>query len=278
RRGAGGRGPAPGRGDQRGGPGGRVGRAVAAGGQPQPDHRPGGRGGGRPRRRQHRPGQCGGQPRRHQRRGGTRQVRTRRRAGGPDRRAGRPGDRRGPGGDPEMTARPLSGKELAAQLRQETAEITERLTATGRAPALAVVTATEDESSAWYVQSIAKAAGKVGIDCRVDDLGPTATPEAIRARLAELSADPGTDGIILQTPLPAGTTLSELGAAIAPEKDVDGANPLSLGRLMVNRPAFAPATAEAVVRLLGYHEVDLAGREVVVVGRSAVVGKPPLHR
>lgn len=176
-----------------------------------------------------------------------------------------------------MTARPLSGKELAAQLRQETAEITERLTATGRAPALAVVTATEDESSAWYVQSIAKAAGKVGIDCRVDDLGPTATPEAIRARLAELSADPGTDGIILQTPLPAGTTLSELGAAIAPEKDVDGANPLSLGRLMVNRPAFAPATAEAVVRLLGYHEVDLAGREVVVVGRSAVVGKPLLH-
>lgn len=176
-----------------------------------------------------------------------------------------------------MTAQPLSGKELAAQLRQQVTEAAGRLTGAARPPRLAVVTATEDESSVWYVQSIARAAGKVGIDCELVDLGPQSPPATIGARLRALSADPGTDGIILQTPLPGGATLSELGAAIAPEKDVDGANPVSLGRLMVDRPAFAPATAEAVVRLLAQHDIELEGRHVVVVGRSAVVGKPLLH-
>ena len=83
-------------------------------------------------------------------------------------------------------------------------------------------------------------------------------------------------GIILTTPLP-GARLAELAAAIDPAKDVDGANPVSLGRLMTGLPAFAPATAEAVLRLLDHHRVELEGRRAVVVGRSAVVGKPVAH-
>jgi methylenetetrahydrofolate dehydrogenase (NADP+)/methenyltetrahydrofolate cyclohydrolase len=71
--------------------------------------------------------------------------------------------------------------------------------------------------------------------------------------------------------------LPELAEAIDPAKDVDGANPSSLGRLMTGLPAFAPATAEAVVRLLDHYQVELGGRHVVVVGRSAVVGKPVTH-
>jgi methylenetetrahydrofolate dehydrogenase (NADP+) / methenyltetrahydrofolate cyclohydrolase len=81
-------------------------------------------------------------------------------------------------------------------------------------------------------------------------------------------------GIILQTPLPSGLRLAELAASIEPAKDVDGANPVSLGRLTAGLRAFAPATAAAVLQLLDFYGVDVAGRRAVVVGRSVVVGKP----
>lgn len=171
----------------------------------------------------------------------------------------------------------LSGKELAAGIRRETRLATASLTATGTTPKLAVVVATDDESSAWYVRSIAKAAAKDGVACDVVDLGAAATPDAIRETLTALSADPAVHGLMLQTPLPAGAKLEDLATAIAHEKDVDGANPVSLGRLAAGLPAFAPATAEAVVALLDHHAVALEGRSVAVVGRSNVVGKPVAH-
>jgi len=168
----------------------------------------------------------------------------------------------------------LSGRELAAQIRAGTAARAAELAAAGRPPRLTVVTATDDEASAWYVRSIATAAGKAGIACEVEDLGSEATAASIEAQLTALSDDPAVRGIILATPLPGGARLAELGAAIDPAKDVDGANPVSLGRLMTGLPAFAPATAEAVLRLLDHHRIALEGQRAVVVGRSAVVGKP----
>ncbi|MFF7637125.1 bifunctional 5,10-methylenetetrahydrofolate dehydrogenase/5,10-methenyltetrahydrofolate cyclohydrolase [Kitasatospora sp. NPDC008050] len=176
-----------------------------------------------------------------------------------------------------MTAIVLSGTELAASIRAEAAARAEELAAAGRRPQLAVVTATDDKSSAWYVRSIQRAALKTGLECTVHDLGADAAPEAIRERLTRLGADPLVHGLMLQTPLPSGTTLEELASAIAFEKDVDGANPLSLGRLASGLPAFAPATAEAVVTLLDHYKVPLSGRQAVVVGRSTVVGKPAAH-
>ena len=168
----------------------------------------------------------------------------------------------------------LSGKELAAGIRAEVAAAAAELAAAGTPPRLAVVVATADESSAWYVRSIARAAEKTGIACSVADLGETATPDRIRAELAALSDDPAVHGIILQTPLPADAVFEDLAASIDPAKDVDGANPLSLGRLAAGLPAFAPATAEAVLALLDHHGIPLAGAHAVVVGRSNVVGKP----
>ncbi|MEV7806632.1 bifunctional 5,10-methylenetetrahydrofolate dehydrogenase/5,10-methenyltetrahydrofolate cyclohydrolase [Microbispora sp. NPDC088329] len=176
-----------------------------------------------------------------------------------------------------MSARVLSGKELAASIRAEAAATAAELARAGTPPKLAVVVATADESSAWYVRSIARAAEKAGITCDIVDLGADAAPGLIRGRLAALSADDTVHGIILQTPLPAGAKLEDLAGAIAFEKDVDGANPLSLGRLAAGLPAFAPATAEAVVAILDHHEIDLAGGHVAVVGRSTVVGKPAAH-
>jgi methylenetetrahydrofolate dehydrogenase (NADP+) / methenyltetrahydrofolate cyclohydrolase len=84
-------------------------------------------------------------------------------------------------------------------------------------------------------------------------------------------------GIILQTPLPPGVDVTEVATAIDPAKDVDGANPQSLGRLAAGLPAFPPATAAAVLALLDHHDVVLAGRHAVVLGRSTVVGKPVAH-
>ncbi len=140
-----------------------------------------------------------------------------------------------------------------------------------------MVTATDDSATAWYVRSIARAAAKAGIGCEVEDLGPAASAADIGAQLAALSGDPTVHAIILTTPLPGGARLAELAAAIDPAKDVDGANPVSLGRVMTGLPAFAPATAEAVLRLLDHHRIALEGRHAVVVGRSAVVGKPVAH-
>ncbi|MFE0021244.1 bifunctional 5,10-methylenetetrahydrofolate dehydrogenase/5,10-methenyltetrahydrofolate cyclohydrolase [Amycolatopsis sp. NPDC059021] len=173
-----------------------------------------------------------------------------------------------------MTAISLSGKELAASIRARVKETADALTAAGTPPKLAVVVATDDGSSLWYVRSIAKAAAKSGIECDVVDLGADTTAEEIRRTLGTLSADDTVHGIILQTPLPEGATAADLAGTIDPAKDVDGANPASLGRLAARLPAFAPATAEAVMALLDHHDVPLAGRHAVVIGRSTVVGVP----
>jgi methylenetetrahydrofolate dehydrogenase (NADP+)/methenyltetrahydrofolate cyclohydrolase len=168
----------------------------------------------------------------------------------------------------------LPGKELAAAIRSDTTSRAAGITRAGSPPRLAVVTATDDESSAWYVRSIASAAAKAGIICDVIDLGAEASLTQISGALTRQSADPDVHGVMLQTPLPAGASLASLATAIDPAKDIDGANPASLGRLVAGMPAFAPATAAAVMALLDHYDVKLAGRHAVVVGRSVVVGKP----
>ncbi|HEY2506493.1 MAG TPA: bifunctional 5,10-methylenetetrahydrofolate dehydrogenase/5,10-methenyltetrahydrofolate cyclohydrolase [Streptosporangiaceae bacterium] len=173
-----------------------------------------------------------------------------------------------------VTARALSGKEAAAMLNGQTSALVSRLSPAGTVPRLVIVSATDDASSAWYVRSIIRAAGRLDIECDVRDLGPGADAAAISGALSALSADPAVHGIILQTPLPPGLSAAELALAIDPAKDVDGASPVSLGRLSAGLKAFAPATAQAVLRLLDFHTIELSGRRAVIVGRSTVVGKP----
>lgn len=182
-----------------------------------------------------------------------------------------------PGGKPaggESARGELSGRQLAAGIRAQTAAAAKVLTDEGRQPRLAVVTATDDEASAWYVRSIANAAGRAGIAC---DVVRTNSAEGIRATLAQLADDPEVHGVILQTPLPAEARLAELAAAIPVAKDVDGASPQSLGRLAAELPSFASATAEAILALLDHHGIQVSGRRAVVVGRSVVAGKPAAH-
>jgi methylenetetrahydrofolate dehydrogenase (NADP+) / methenyltetrahydrofolate cyclohydrolase len=173
--------------------------------------------------------------------------------------------------------RSIDGSQLARAIRRDTAEAARTLVAQGYPPKLAVVLATEDESTAWYVRSIARAAEKAGIACDIVDVGPSVGTEEIRSALVATSHDPDVHGVILQTPLPAHADLDALREAIDPAKDIDGANPVSLGRLVANAPAFAPSTAQAVMALLDDQEIALRGKKVAVVGRSTVVGLPTAH-
>jgi methylenetetrahydrofolate dehydrogenase (NADP+)/methenyltetrahydrofolate cyclohydrolase len=170
--------------------------------------------------------------------------------------------------------RELSGRELAKEIRAAVAARAAELTKESRQPRLAVVTANDDGGSAAYVRSISAAAAREGIAC---DVARTTTAAGITATLMSLADDPEVHGIILQTPLPEGASLARLATLIPVHKDVDGASPESIGRLVAGLPAFAPATAEAVLALLDHYGVELPGRRAVVVGRSVVVGKPAAH-
>jgi methylenetetrahydrofolate dehydrogenase (NADP+)/methenyltetrahydrofolate cyclohydrolase len=149
-----------------------------------------------------------------------------------------------------MTATLLSGKPLAKLIQQQAQTEAKALAEDGLRPTLAVVVATEDSSTHWYVRSIERASENAGIDCRIIDLGHDATEQVLISVLKDLSAEPSVNGIILQTPLPAGVRSQELVRHIA------------------------PATAHAVIEILDHFDIPLQGRSVVVVGRSAVVGKP----
>jgi methylenetetrahydrofolate dehydrogenase (NADP+)/methenyltetrahydrofolate cyclohydrolase len=168
----------------------------------------------------------------------------------------------------------LDGRAVSAKIREDVARGASELQDLGVTPTLAVVVATDDDASRAYVRSISRAANVVGIETRISDLGRSATSAEVSATILELSGDDNIHGIIVQTPLPEGVVPAEITASIPAAKDVDGAGPLSAGRLFKGLPAFAPATAQAVMEILGYYSVPLTGANVVVIGRSQVVGRP----
>ena len=172
-----------------------------------------------------------------------------------------------------MSARLLLGEPVAEKVRQRLRGLVTQLAAEPVAPKVAVIVATDNEATNWYVGSIARAADKLAVACEVFDLGE-ATEEVIAETIKTLNADELIHGIILQTPLPQGTDVSSLVKLIDPAKDIDGANPVSLGRLSVGQDAFAPATARSVIEILEHYRIPLSGKHVAVIGRSAVVGKP----
>lgn len=167
----------------------------------------------------------------------------------------------------------IDGRAIAAGIGEQVAARAAALRTRAVVPALAIVVPTSDKATSWYVRSITRAAGRAGVECQVLDK-PGASGAELATALRDLSADDAVHGVICQTPLPAGLSLSEVGGHIDPAKDVDGASPTSLGRLAAGRPAFAPATAAAVLEILRREQVPLTGARAVVVGRSVVVGKP----
>lgn len=170
----------------------------------------------------------------------------------------------------------LDGKIVAKNIRQESASIVSTLKSQGKTVKLAIVLANDDPSSLSYVNSIVKTGQKIGIECFVEkpNVLSQSTLETIISKLAH---DKTVDGIMLQTPLPTELSFDKLSALIPVEKDIDGLNPESAGRLSQGLDCFAPATAQAVMEILKFYDIELLGRRVAVVGRSNIVGKPLLQ-
>ncbi len=164
----------------------------------------------------------------------------------------------------------LDGRAMAADISATVVADVDRLRAAGVEPTLAVVVPTDDGAARSYVRVIERNAAKVGVRCDVHE----PPPGTLTSLIDQLAADDTVHGILVQTPLPAGTSATDAGAHIPVGKDVDGMNPESLGRLALGLPAFAPATAAAVLEILRRADVKLAGARAVVLGRSPVVGKP----
>lgn len=172
-------------------------------------------------------------------------------------------------------AKLLDGRSAAAGIRAEVAAGVRELVEAGlRPPGLAAVLVGDDPASQVYVGSKVKACAEVGIASRTLRL-PAETPEAeLLAAVDELNRDDAVDGILVQLPLPSQIAERSAIGRIRPEKDVDGFHPVSVGRLWLDEPGFAPATPSGILEMLKRSGVPLAGRRAVIVGRSAIVGKP----
>lgn len=173
------------------------------------------------------------------------------------------------------TARRLEGKPIADEIRAAVAEDVASFTAAHtRPPGLAVVIVGRDAPSTVYLEQIIRGCAKVGIDARFVELEGEATETAVVETIREQNADPRVDGVIVQMPLPPTIRLRTVIDAIDPAKDIDGIHPLNAGLLRLGYDGFLPATAHASVEILRRSGIEIAGRDAVVIGRSAVVGMP----
>ncbi len=170
-----------------------------------------------------------------------------------------------------MTARILDGKALAERMR---ADIAAKIATLPYRPGLAVVIVGDNPASAVYVRNKERAARESGIAARTIALPATTAESALLALIAELNADPATDGILVQLPLPAHIHAQRVIEAIDPAKDVDGFHPINAGYLALGLPALVPCTPRGVMRLLAEAGTRLAGARAAVLGRSAIVGRP----
>ncbi|HKI93598.1 MAG TPA: bifunctional 5,10-methylenetetrahydrofolate dehydrogenase/5,10-methenyltetrahydrofolate cyclohydrolase [Gaiellaceae bacterium] len=172
-----------------------------------------------------------------------------------------------------MAATVIDGKALGAKVREEVAAEVAQLGDVG----LATVLVGDDPASHVYINLKQKAAQAAGMHARDLKL-PGDTSEAdLLATIAELNADDSVDGLLVQLPLPGHIDENRVIEAIAPEKDIDGIHPFNAGCLYLGRPTLVPGTPLGVMRMLDEYEIPLKGARAVVVGRSAIVGKPMAH-
>jgi methylenetetrahydrofolate dehydrogenase (NADP+)/methenyltetrahydrofolate cyclohydrolase len=169
----------------------------------------------------------------------------------------------------------LDGKPLAAALRAEVAAGVANLVSRGlRPPGLTAILVGENPASQVYVGSKIKACGEAGLASRTLRLDATTSEAELLRIVDEQNADPAVDGILVQLPLPPQIDERRVIDRISPDKDVDGFHPMNVGRLWLDQPGFVSATPAGILELLKRSAIPLAGLHAVVVGRSAIVGKP----
>ena len=174
-----------------------------------------------------------------------------------------------------MTAEIISGSEIAKQIReelkQEVAELKEKHNVV---PGLVTVLVGEDPASQVYVGAKEKTSNALGFYSKRQDLPADTSEEELLARIEKLNKDPKIHGILVQLPLPKHINETKVLYAIDPKKDVDGFHPVNVGKLMIGEPDYIPCTPHGIWQLLIRSGTQIEGAEVVVVGRSNIVGKP----
>ncbi len=167
----------------------------------------------------------------------------------------------------------IRGKPIADRIRAEVAEEVRRLGGLG----LVTVLVGDDPASEIYIGLKQKAAAAAGITATDIRLPAETTEEELLAQVAELNADDGVDALLVQLPMPVHVDEARIIRAIDPRKDVDGLHPFNAGQLYLGRPTLVGATPVGIIAMLDEHRVDLDGAHAVVIGRSAIVGKPVAH-
>jgi len=174
-----------------------------------------------------------------------------------------------------MTARIINGTAIARSIQDEVrAEVARIKTEAGKVPGLAVVLAGNDPASEVYVRAKEKACAEAGIASFARRLPAAVSEKEVLSLIAELNADRSVHGILIQIPLPRAIDEGKVMEAVDPDKDVDGFHPRNLGRLLLGRETFLPCTPAGIREMLIRERIETAGRHVVIVGRSNIVGKP----
>jgi methylenetetrahydrofolate dehydrogenase (NADP+)/methenyltetrahydrofolate cyclohydrolase len=173
-----------------------------------------------------------------------------------------------------MTAQIIDGKQVAADMRAELKEEVARLKKQGIVPGLGVILVGEDPASKSYVTAKEKTCEEIGIYSDDNRLPAETSQQELMALVAKMNKDPKIHGILVQLPLPKHLNEAEVLLAIDPAKDVDGFHPMNVGKMVVGEKAFLPCTPHGVIQLLIRSGVTIEGAEVVIVGRSNIVGKP----
>jgi methylenetetrahydrofolate dehydrogenase (NADP+) / methenyltetrahydrofolate cyclohydrolase len=173
-----------------------------------------------------------------------------------------------------MAAIIIDGKAISLKIREEVKQRAAVLRERGIIPCLAVVLVGEDPASLSYVKSKEKALAEAGMESRDIRLPQTTSETELLSLIDELNKDKKVHGILVQSPVPKHIDEEKVNAAVAPEKDVDCFHPVSVGNLILGRPGFLPCTPHGVLICLKEYKIPVSGANVVVVGRSNIVGKP----
>lgn len=169
----------------------------------------------------------------------------------------------------------IDGKAISAQIREEIAQkVSAYAERTGKRPGLAVIIVGENPASQVYVRNKKRACEQVGFNSWVYEMPESTTQTELNALIDKLNADTEVHGILVQLPLPGHLDEEEVILRIRPDKDVDAFHPYNVGRITIGDPKFLPCTPAGIMELLKRSNIEIAGKECVVIGRSNIVGKP----
>ncbi len=171
----------------------------------------------------------------------------------------------------------IDGKLLAKKIRENLKNECNEIRKNGKNPTLAVIMVGDDPSSKIYVRNKSKACEEIGIEYKEYLLSEETTQEELISLIIKLNNDKKIHGILLQSPLPIHLNINEAFKTISPEKDVDGFTPESIGKLSMCEDTFVSCTPAGIMKIFEENNIDLTGKNAVVIGRSNIVGKPLIH-